>query len=495
MAESQILSLFATPGQVRQAEMQRVREQSQMYADPIAQQLYQSGAGLASGVGSLFGAESSAMGRARQQEDIAKNIPSEFGTSQYYRDLAEQFRQRGMLQSAVVAADKAKQLDDEAQKAAQAKYGTISFAQYGSKAVPIRRLITQLERTTDPAARATLQAELEQAFKDGAAETAKREAQEAGDIAQAEESVKETAQARKDIQAKFEEANSAASSVLRITNNIQRALDAGTIFTGPTAKVEANLYAIGERLGLTSAQTQDMVANTQLAESIIGQSMLEQIKTLGTNPSNADREFLMKTLPTVLNTPGGMRKIIEFMRLKAESARADARARKEYFEKNNGSLFGYESSAFAKLEELYEREGVTGSTEPVDDPEDTTFTVEPAPSTGAPVPDQATPTPEEQSVPAEERVPAPAVTEEIAEAPPPSASQLSALTDAIVKRTFATQFGADQRLANITPFQRIQIAQRYLIAKSRSAEGLTAAESKLLDYLEQQLVQQAGPNR
>lgn len=494
MAESQILSLFATPGQVRQAEMQRVREQSQMYADPIAQQLYQSGAGLASGLGSLFGADSSAMGRARQQEEIAKNIPSQFGTSQYYRDLAEQFRQRGMLQSAVVAADKAKQIDDEAQKAAQAKYGTISFAQYGSKAVPIRRLITQLERTTDPAARATLQAELEQAFKDGAAETAKREAQEAGDIAQAQESVKETAEARKNIQAKFEEANSSASAVLRITNNIQRALDAGTIFTGPTAKVEANLYAIGERLGLTSSQTQDMVANTQLAESIIGQSMLEQIKTLGTNPSNADREFLMKTLPTVLNTPGGMRKIIEFMRLKAESARADARSRKEYFEKN-GNLFGYESSAFDKLEELYEREGVTGSTDPVDDPEDSTFTVEPAPVAEAPVPDQQTPTPAEQAVPAEERTVAPTVTEEVTQAPPLSAEQLSQAIDAVVKKTFPAQFGADRRLANITPFQRIQIAQRYLIAKSGSKEGLTAAESKLLDYLEQQLVQQAGPQR
>jgi hypothetical protein len=130
--------------------------------------------------------------------------------------------------------------------------------------------------------------------------------------------------------------------------------------------------AIAQTFGLTSAETDRMIANTERAESIIGQALLEQIKTLGTNPSNADREFLAKTLPTVLNSPDGIRKIIEYMRLKALSARADAQDRLAYFKTPNkdGSqkfdMLGYESKAFDELQEFFRKNNVSASLNPDD---------------------------------------------------------------------------------------------------------------------------------
>lgn len=363
MAESQVLGLFASPTAVQDAVRTQIRQQAPQFESAPNQRLFNAIAEAGAGFDPR-------VQRARQQQEVARGIQGEFGTSQYYRDMAEQFRQRGMLQSAIVAADKAKQLDKDLMDQAKLKYGAISFVQYGSKVPEIRRLVMQIEMTKDPAAKIALEKELTEVMKQGTQEVADREALEAGQ----EESAKQKEQARfatrEDLQERFEKANSRASAVLGIMQNIGSAVDAGTIYTGPLAKVQSNLMAIAQTFGLTSAQQDLMIANTERAESIIGQALLEQIKTLGTNPSNADREFLAKTLPTVLNSPDGIKKIIEYMRLKTMSARDDARDRLQYFQSPNkdGStkfdMLGYESKSFDKLEEFFRKNNVSASVEP-----------------------------------------------------------------------------------------------------------------------------------
>ena len=358
MAESQILGLFASPRSVEDAVRNQIRQTAPQFESAPNQRLFNA-------IAETGAAFDPRVQQARQQQEIAKNVTGTFGSAQYYYDLAEQFRQRGMLQSAVIAADKAKSIEDEMMDKATTKYGSISFTQFGSEATNIRRLIMQIERTSDPAAKEALQAELQDAFAKGRKEVAEREAAEAYAEEEATLKARATEEDRKKVQALFDEANAYAQSVIRIQENIGQAVENKTILTGPTAKIESNLYALGQRFGLTSSETQEMVANTQLAESIIGQAMLKQIKTLGTNPSNADREFLMKTLPDALNSPEGIKKIINFMKLRAEAALQDAEDQKAYFEEKK-TLFGYKSTAFDKLEQLFKEEGITGSTTPSD---------------------------------------------------------------------------------------------------------------------------------
>lgn len=374
MAESQILGLFASPQMVETAVRQEIRQQAPQFESAPNQRLFNN-------IAQAGAAFDPRVQRARQQQEVAQGIQGEFGTSQYYRDLAEQFRQRGMLQSAIVAADKAKQLDKSLMDQAKLKYGAISFVQYGSKVPEIRRLVMQIEMTKDPAAKIALEKELTEVMKQGAEEVSQREALESAATKQAELDEIRIGKTREELQKKFEEVNDASEAVLSLQNNIASAVDNGEIFTGPLAKAQERLYALGQTFNLTSEETNRMVANTQLAESIIGQALLKQIKTLGTNPSNADREFLAKTLPTVLNSPDGIKKIIEYMRLRANKAREDAEARLEYFQtldkdgKRRTDLLGYQSAATKELAEFFRENAVKGSVAPgkVDPTIDTSF--------------------------------------------------------------------------------------------------------------------------
>lgn len=501
MAQSQILGLFATPSQVRSAEQERIAQASQRFQDPIAQQMYQSGAQLTGAVGSLFGVQSSAMNKAKATQDLMQNIASPVGTSQYYRDLAEQFRQRGMLQSAIAAANKAQAVDDEAQERAATKYGTISFGQYGSQVPNIRRLITQIERTTDPAAKQALELELQEAFKKGAAEAAKREADEAGAIEQAKFTEQRRNESKKAVQKQFEQANQQDQTVFNIRKRIVDNLD--NINTGIGAEAITGFQALARQVGLTEAdgRWEELSSNTQAAQAIIGQQMLEQIKTLGTNPSNADREFLMKTLPAVTNEPGAIRKIADFLEAKAIFLREDARAKLKHLE-SNPDLVNYETpkEIFDKLERFYEEANVTSSRAPLPDvpkiERPQVLENVPAPAEPAPPVAEAEPAPTTTAV-----EPVPSVTPEVAEetqaetTTPVPTEQMSQAVDAVVKSTFATQFGADLRLSNLRPMERLQIAQNRLLLKLNTQGNLTTAEQKLLSYIEDQIIKTMGPNQ
>ena len=364
MAESQILGLFASPRSVEDAVKQQIRQSAPQFENAPNQRLFNA-------IAEAGAAFDPRVQQARQQQEVAKSVTGSFGSSQYYYDLAEQFRQRGMLQSAIVAADKAKQIEDDIMDKATAKYGSISFVQYGSQATVIRKLITQIERTKEPAVKAELQRQLEEAFKKGAEEVADREAQEAGKSEAAKLKEQRRDKSLADVKAQFEKANTNDETIFTLKNGILNNLQ--NINTGFGSSVITGFQQFARALGITEADSRWSVlsANTQAAQSIIGQLMLKQIKTLGTNPSNADREFLMKTLPDMSNDPEAIRKIAAFLEAKAIFLREDARAKLKHLRSGNNDLVDYETpkEVFDKLEKFYRDAGVTASRDEIPDEE------------------------------------------------------------------------------------------------------------------------------
>lgn len=364
MAESQILGLFASPRSVEDAVRQQIRQTAPQFENAPNQRLFNA-------IAEAGAAFDPRVQKARQQQEVAKSVTGEFGSSQYYYDLAEQFRQRGMLQSAIVAADKAKQIEQDLMDKATAKYGSISFVQYGSQATVIRKLITQIERTKEPAVKAELQRQLEEAFKKGAEEVADREAQEAGKSEAAKLKEQRRDKSLADVKAQFEKANTNDETIFTLKNGILNNLQ--NINTGFGSSVITGFQQFARALGITEADSRWSVlsANTQAAQSIIGQLMLKQIKTLGTNPSNADREFLMKTLPDMSNDPEAIRKIAAFLEAKAIFLREDARAKLKHLRSGNNDLVDYETpkEVFDKLEKFYRDAGVTASRDEIPDEE------------------------------------------------------------------------------------------------------------------------------
>jgi len=367
MAEqSQIMGLFTSPEQVREAQRQRTLQESQRFGTPAAQQMY---LGISQIGNTLFGGATPEMQRARQTQEIMSNIASPPGTSQYYRDLAEQLRQKGMVQAALAAAEKARQVEKDLMDSATAKYGSISFVQYGSQATNIRRLIMQIERTTDPAVKAALQQQLEEAFRLGAKEVADREAQEAGEVEAAKLRETRYNTTLNSIAKQLDDATRNARSVYSIRKNIINNIQ--NINTGFGAEAITGMQAFARAVGITegSSRWSQLAGNTQAAQSIIGQLMLEQIKTLGTNPSNADREFLMKTLPAVTNQPEAIEKIASFLEEKAKFLKADAEAKIKHLKKHKSLVDPpYESPVWQALEDLYAEANVVASRTPI--PED-----------------------------------------------------------------------------------------------------------------------------
>jgi hypothetical protein len=365
MAESQILGLFASPRSVEDAVRQQIRQTAPQFENAPNQRLFNA-------IAETGAAFDPRVQQARQQQEIAKSVTGTFGSAQYYYDLAEQFRQRGMLQSAVIAADKAKQIEEDLMDKATAKYGSISFVQYGSQATVIRKLITQIERTKEPAVKAELQRQLEEAFKKGAAEVADREAQEAGKSEAAKLKEQRRNESLQDVKEQFEKANTNDETIFTLKNGILNNLQ--NINTGFGSSVITGFQQFARALGVTEADSRWSVlsANTQAAQSIIGQLMLKQIKTLGTNPSNADREFLMKTLPDMSNDPEAIRKIAAFLEAKAIFLREDARAKLKHLQDDkNNDLVNYETpkEVFDKLEKFYRDAGVTASRDEIPDEE------------------------------------------------------------------------------------------------------------------------------
>lgn len=115
------------------------------------------------------------------------------------------------------------------------------------------------------------------------------------------DAMKREADLRKDVQVRvigdrvneFEKnmrprAQAAHDEILK-THQARQLLDAGA-FTGPGANVATSLGRIGEFFGIDATTA----TNTQALQTVLAERVLSAIKTLGANPSNADRDFIEK---------------------------------------------------------------------------------------------------------------------------------------------------------------------------------------------------------
>lgn len=94
------------------------------------------------------------------------------------------------------------------------------------------------------------------------------------------------------INERFDAQMKAAQGAPRVISSIHEAraaLDSGAI-TGAGADEKLFLSKVGTAFGLPS----DKVANTEVARAALGAQVLESAKSLGANPSNADRDYIEK---------------------------------------------------------------------------------------------------------------------------------------------------------------------------------------------------------
>lgn len=110
------------------------------------------------------------------------------------------------------------------------------------------------------------------------------------------------------------DAAKAASGTLQSVDEIRKAA-AGGAYQGAGAEMKLNAAKALGALGMPyDAKT---VANSELFNAQANQFVLNSIKGLGANPSNADREFIEKTVPRLSTDPKALPELLNFIETKA----------------------------------------------------------------------------------------------------------------------------------------------------------------------------------
>lgn len=362
--ESQVLGLFADPRVVQeQVRQERNQQMPSGLTFLPAQTMFQ-------GLSNVSAALDPRTRNARVINQTAQETPGEFGTAGYYMDLAERLRQKGMVQAAMALQGKAKEMKDDAVEAATAEFGKISFKDYGSYTVPIASLINQYAATTDRMKKERLYNQIAEAMQKGRAEVQTQDVADARSIARAKEKAELEEKSRMTLLNKLGEervaSNNQAVLLQQIKSQIVDPIATGRIITGPKASWRATGYAFLRVLfpNMGGPELGERVGNTQAAAQTIGDALLGAIKQLGTNPSNADRDFIAQMLPQINQSPEAIQTIYRYMQEKALYAQEELNARERYLnDPANTTLAGYIPPQAEKLNELLRLVGVDTSVE------------------------------------------------------------------------------------------------------------------------------------
>jgi len=160
--------------------------------------------------------------------------------------------------------------------------------------------------------------------------------------------------------------NNQAVLLQQIKSQIVDPIATGRIITGPGASWRATGYAFLRVLfpNMGGPELGEKVGNTQAAAQTIGDALLGAIKQLGTNPSNADRDFIAQMLPQINQSPEAIQTIYRYMQEKALYAQEELNAREKYLnDPANTTLAGYIPPQAEKLNELLRFVGVDTSVE------------------------------------------------------------------------------------------------------------------------------------
>lgn len=134
----------------------------------------------------------------------------------------------------------------------------------------------------------------------------------------------------------YRDAAQTAQGTLQTISNLEAAEKQGA-YSGGGASTK---LAVGSIInGLTGATPKGFVGS-QVYNAEANKLVLDHIKVLGTNPSNADREFIEKTVPQLNTSAEARQQMTDFMARKANQA-IDTYGRADGYARKNSGLGGF----------------------------------------------------------------------------------------------------------------------------------------------------------
>lgn len=116
---------------------------------------------------------------------------------------------------------------------------------------------------------------------------------------------------------------------------------------GANAEGRVALANFLDTIGASDSAVKLRAANSQEFSAIVGEQVMASVKALGANPSNSDREFAIRTVANLGNTPEAAKKIADYIVQKVTHEREQAIAQ----QKHNFKVLGKYSTGKAPSEE------------------------------------------------------------------------------------------------------------------------------------------------
>jgi len=129
-----------------------------------------------------------------------------------------------------------------------------------------------------------------------------------------------------------------AGESLKVVNQIRQNLKGGT-FGGAFASTQERAAAFANALGFQLTPKQ--LANTQDLQATLKSLALPQVKQLGFNPTDTDREYIDKMIGSINNDPAAFDKILDRLEQSSNNTLSQFKRMDEY-QRNNGSLKGFD---------------------------------------------------------------------------------------------------------------------------------------------------------
>jgi hypothetical protein len=141
---------------------------------------------------------------------------------------------------------------------------------------------------------------------------------------------------------RVETASTLRDSAIGELNSLSRMqnLNQNELVSGAFASNRVGALNLLDTLGMTGIKDKAALANSQQFDKVTGDLILDKIKKLGSNPSNADREFTKNIVPQLASSPVARQELITYLSKKANEV-VDETTRLETYARKNKGLEGF----------------------------------------------------------------------------------------------------------------------------------------------------------
>lgn len=141
------------------------------------------------------------------------------------------------------------------------------------------------------------------------------------------------------------EARTARDAALSELKTLDKAMDLSSkpLVTGAAQTQRMSILNFLDTAVGLGGKTKEELVNSQQFEKITGDLVLDKIKKLGANPSNADREFIARIVPNLTINPEARSQLLQYLKKRAQDVVAESDALEQYAVKNRG-LSGYRAT-------------------------------------------------------------------------------------------------------------------------------------------------------